>query len=74
MDEPLIPKGGFSVPLAEVVRPQRVEEMVGQGGVVGEGSALRRLIEACNFTSLILWGPPGCGKVAFVCIVWCLLQ
>ena len=49
-------------PLAERMRPRTLDEMVGQRRLLAEGSALRRSIEAGRVHSMILWGPPGCGK------------
>ncbi len=49
-------------PLAERLRPRRLEEFVGQEHVLGPGRALRRAIEADQVPSLVLWGPPGTGK------------
>ena len=56
-------------PLAERMRPNSLEEFVGQEDVVGINSFLRRAIETDNFSSLILWGPPGCGKTSLVHIM-----
>lgn len=49
-------------PLAERMRPQTLEEIVGQQSLLGPGKPLRRLIEQDQLSSLILWGPPGTGK------------
>ncbi|HYG68344.1 MAG TPA: replication-associated recombination protein A [Anaeromyxobacteraceae bacterium] len=49
-------------PLAERMRPRRLEDYVGQEHVLGKGTALRRAVEADQVPSLILWGPPGTGK------------
>jgi putative ATPase len=49
-------------PLAERMRPQNLEEVVGQQHLLGEGKLLRQLIEQDQLSSLILWGPPGTGK------------
>jgi putative ATPase len=50
------------VPLADRMRPQRLEEVEGQPGIVGPGSFLARALAADRLPSLILWGPPGSGK------------
>lgn len=52
-----------SAPLAEQVRPKDLESFVGQDKVVGQNSILRSLLKEGDVTSMILWGPPGCGKV-----------
>jgi len=49
-------------PLADRMRPQTLDEFVGQEHLIGEGKILRRAIEAGEIPSLILWGPPGSGK------------
>ncbi|MCG6911019.1 MAG: replication-associated recombination protein A [Deltaproteobacteria bacterium] len=49
-------------PLAERMRPRRLEEYLGQPSAVGEGKLVRRAIEQDKLFSMILWGPPGCGK------------
>lgn len=50
-------------PLAELMRPASLEDYVGQEEAVGEKTLLRRLLDG-PVPSLILWGPPGCGKVS----------
>ncbi len=49
-------------PLAERMRPRTLEEVVGQPGLVGPGGALAGMLAHGELPSLILWGPPGCGK------------
>ncbi len=49
-------------PLATRMRPQTIDELVGQEHVIGPGTLLRKAIEADRLSSLILWGPPGTGK------------
>ncbi|HIJ94743.1 MAG TPA: replication-associated recombination protein A [Desulfuromonadales bacterium] len=56
-------------PLAERMRPRCVAEFVGQQHLVGEGRILRRMIETDSLASLILWGPPGCGKTTLAHII-----
>jgi putative ATPase len=54
--------GSASAPLAERMRPRTLDEMVGQPQLLGAGAGLRALVAAGKLPSLILWGPPGCGK------------
>lgn len=49
-------------PLAAKMRPQSLEDYIGQTHLIGEGTALRRALESGHMHSLILWGPPGVGK------------
>ena len=49
-------------PLAERMRPRTLDDMAGQQRLLAPGSALRRAIEAGHVHSMVLWGPPGCGK------------
>jgi len=49
-------------PLADRIRPQSLEDFVGQEHIIGKGRLLRRMIEEDKLTSLIFWGPPGSGK------------
>jgi putative ATPase len=58
--EPAAPDPG--APLAERMRPRRLDEVVGQDALVGPSGPLRALAEAGELPSLILWGPPGSGK------------
>uniref|UniRef100_A0A672K7Q1 UBZ4-type domain-containing protein n=1 Tax=Sinocyclocheilus grahami TaxID=75366 RepID=A0A672K7Q1_SINGR len=51
-------------PLAEVLRPSTLEEYFGQNKLIGEQTLLRSLLQSQEVPSLILWGPPGCGKVS----------
>lgn len=51
-------------PLAERMRPESVDEIVGQVDLLGPGRPLRLLIEGGVLPSLLLWGPPGCGKTS----------
>jgi len=52
----------FHQPLAERMRPRSLADVVGQEHLLGEGRALRRLIESDQLCSMVLWGPPGSGK------------
>ncbi len=56
-------------PLAARMRPRAIGEFLGQPALVGEGAALRELIERDRVPSLILWGPPGCGKTTLAGII-----
>ena len=49
-------------PLAEALRPQTLDQMVGQSHLLGEGKPLRLAFESGKLHSMILWGPPGVGK------------
>lgn len=49
-------------PLAERLRPQKLDEVMGQDHLLGEGGPIRRMAEAGRLSSMILWGPPGTGK------------
>jgi len=51
-----------AVPLPERIRPRRLEDIVGQDHLLGPTGILTRLIEVGSLPSLLLWGPPGCGK------------
>lgn len=56
-------------PLATRMRPRTLDDLVGQEHVVGEGTLLRKAIEADRLSSLILWGPPGAGKTTLAQII-----
>ena len=51
-----------SRPLADKMRPKNLDEFIGQEHIVGEGTSIRHAIEKDRIFSMILWGPPGCGK------------
>ncbi len=53
-----------SQPLAARMRPRTLDEIVGQDHILGKGKLLRRAIEADRLGSIILYGPPGCGKTS----------
>lgn len=56
-------------PLADRLRPQTLQEVVGQNHIVGEDAPLGRMIKAKKITSFILWGPPGCGKTTIARLI-----
>ncbi|MDR2085646.1 MAG: replication-associated recombination protein A [Dysgonamonadaceae bacterium] len=56
-------------PLAERMRPQSLDDYAGQKQLVGQGSVLRKMIEAGHVPSFILWGPPGVGKTTLAKII-----
>ena len=56
-------------PLAERMRPTSLDDYVGQQQLVGKGSVLRKMIDAGNVPSFILWGPPGVGKTTLAKII-----
>lgn len=57
------------VPLAERLRPRHFDDLVGQDDVVGTGRPLRQAIEQDRLSSVIFWGPPGCGKTTLAGLV-----
>lgn len=56
-------------PLAERMRPHTLDDYIGQKHLVGEGSVLRKMIDAGRISSFILWGPPGVGKTTLAQII-----
>ncbi len=56
-------------PLAERMRPRTLDEIVGQARLLGPGSALRRELTAGRVHSMVLWGPPGCGKTSLARLI-----
>src|SRR6201990_1537013 len=58
-----------SAPLAERMRPQTLDDLVGQEHLAGKGSILRTAIEHGKIPSMILWGPPGTGKTTIANII-----
>jgi len=58
-----------SIPLAERMRPQNLDEFLGQQRILGETSMLRAAILSGNVPSMIFWGPPGCGKTSLANVI-----
>jgi len=56
-------------PLAERLRPQNLDDYIGQQHLVGEGQVLRKMIEANKLVSMLFWGPPGIGKTTLANII-----
>ena len=59
----------FFRPLADRMRPEALDEFVGQDHLTAKGSLLRKAIEDDRVFSLLLWGPPGCGKTTLAGII-----
>ena len=59
----------FDSPLAERMRPRTLDQLAGQEHITKKGELLQRAIENDNLFSIILWGPPGCGKTTIATII-----
>src|SRR5215475_13420755 len=66
---PLFAEPSHLKPLAERMRPATLDEIVGQQRLLASGAPLRRAIEAGSVYSMILWGPPGCGKTTLALLL-----
>jgi len=59
----------IQTPLADRLRPQKIEQFVGQEHLLGKGQPIRRMLENKSVTSMILWGPPGVGKTTLAFLI-----
>ncbi len=65
----LFAEPSYLKPLAERMRPATLDEIVGQQRLLAPGTPLRRAVEAGHVYSMILWGPPGCGKTTLALLL-----
>ena len=56
-------------PLAERLRPTKLDQYIGQKHLIGEGAVINKMIESKRLSSFILWGPPGVGKTTLAKII-----
>ncbi|MBP9812558.1 replication-associated recombination protein A [Candidatus Gracilibacteria bacterium] len=56
-------------PLASLLRPEKLDDLVGQSHLIGPGKPIRKFIEAGRLPSILLWGPPGCGKTSLARVI-----
>ncbi|MFH1522881.1 MAG: replication-associated recombination protein A [Patescibacteria group bacterium] len=62
-------KDKAKTPLADRIRPEKLEDFLGQDEIVGKGKLLRQAIESDQLPSMIFWGPPGSGKTTLAFII-----
>lgn len=58
-----------SIPLAEKMRPETIEEYIGQSHIMGKDAILRKILDKNETPSMILWGPPGVGKTTLAHVI-----
>lgn len=56
-------------PLASLLRPEKIDDLVGQSHIIGIGRAIRKFIEAGRLPSILFWWPPGCGKTSLARVI-----
>ncbi len=61
--------GDNNRPLADRLRPSVIDDVVGQDHIIGQGAPFRKMLESGHLSSLIFWGPPGCGKTTLARIL-----
>ena len=59
----------LNTPLAERLRPKKLDDIIGQGHLLGKGAVLRNAIESGRLPSMIFWGPPGVGKTTLARVI-----
>ena len=68
-DQMTLLDANITEPLAARLRPETIDEVVGQGHLLGQGRILRRIIEQDAVSSMIFWGPPGVGKTTLAHVI-----